>query len=142
MILTITGKPIPKARPRARLIRGRKPFVSIYDSQKAETAGVQKQLKLIFKSEPFLTPLSLSVDFYIQRPRSHYGTGRNVGKLKPSAPKCNIKKPDIDNYIKFIMDAMNGIVYKDDSQVVCVKAWKLYAEEEEKTVISIEELKE
>ena len=31
-------------------------------------------------------PVSVTVDFYLPRPKSHYGTGRNAGALKPSAP--------------------------------------------------------
>ena len=33
--------------------------------------------------------------------------------------------PDIDNFVKFIMDVLSGIVYHDDKQVVSVRAWKL-----------------
>lgn len=33
-------------------------------------------------------------------------------------------KPDIDNIIKSVMDGLNGVAYKDDSQVVEIKAVK------------------
>ncbi len=36
------------------------------------------------------------------------------------------KKPDLDNYVKFILDIMNRIVYEDDRQVFrlnCQKIW-------------------
>jgi Holliday junction resolvase RusA-like endonuclease len=39
------------------------------------------------------------------------------------------KKPDIDNVLKIVLDSMNGIAYKDDSQVVMVTGRKLYGEE-------------
>ena len=38
------------------------------------------------------------------------------------------KKPDIDNIIKAVLDALNGIAYKDDTQVVQVMAQKKYAD--------------
>ena len=38
------------------------------------------------------------------------------------------KKPDYDNIAKIITDALNGIAYKDDSQVVWANIRKLYAE--------------
>lgn len=38
------------------------------------------------------------------------------------------KKPDIDNIVKAVLDALNGIAYKDDIQVVRVTATKIYAE--------------
>ena len=37
--------------------------------------------------------------------------------LKPSCPLYNITMPDIDNCAKFILDAMNHILYDDDRQV-------------------------
>ena len=43
-------------------------------------------------------------------------------------------KPDIDNLTKGIMDGCTGIVWKDDSQVVALSAFKYYAEENSVTV--------
>lgn len=39
-------------------------------------------------------------------------------------------RPDLDNLLKFIIDAMKGIVYQDDSQIVYVNATKINAEED------------
>ena len=39
------------------------------------------------------------------------------------------KKPDIDNIAKVILDAMNGLVYHDDTQVIGLTVNKLYGEE-------------
>ena len=141
--IKIKGAPIPKARPRARIIapKGRKPFVSVYDGQKKETEAVKLLIKEQFNLRPVLTPLKLIVDFNMQRPKSHYGTGRNMAVVKPSAPKFHAKKPDIDNLVKFYMDAMNGIVYKDDSQVVEINACKNYTSYEGSTIITINEIK-
>ena len=38
------------------------------------------------------------------------------------------KKPDIDNLIKSVLDSLNGIAYKDDSQIVTVVAEKFYSD--------------
>lgn len=45
------------------------------------------------------------------------------------------KKPDIDNCIKSITDALNGIAYADDKQVVEVHAYKYYSEEPQAVVM-------
>jgi Holliday junction resolvase RusA-like endonuclease len=37
------------------------------------------------------------------------------------------KRPDIDNSVKAVLDSMNGIVYKDDIQVVRLSAKKVYS---------------
>lgn len=44
-----------------------------------------------------------------------------AGTLPPS------RKPDIDNVLKVVLDALNGVAYKDDSRVVCVEAEKIYS---------------
>ena len=46
-----------------------------------------------------------------------------AGKIRP----C--KKPDIDNIIKIIFDALNGVAYKDDTQIFEVNATKAYGEQ-------------
>lgn len=49
-----------------------------------------------------------------------------------------IKKPDIDNIVKIILDAMNKFAFKDDTQITKLNVEKLYGEEE-KIQIEIEE---
>ena len=41
------------------------------------------------------------------------------------------KKPDCDNIAKSILDALNGIAYDDDSQIVSLDVTKLYSDTEE-----------
>lgn len=50
-----------------------------------------------------------------------------------------LTKPDIDNVIKVICDALNGIAYKDDTQIIKVTAEKFYSDEP-KVIVEIEEL--
>lgn len=64
-------------------------------------------------------------------------------KLKSSMLKGRLfptKKPDADNIIKVILDALNGVAYWDDSQVCRVYFEKVYAEKPE-TKIIIKEIK-
>ena len=49
------------------------------------------------------------------------------------------KKPDIDNIVKVVLDAMNKFAFKDDTQIVKLEVEKLYSNSEEKLVIQIEE---
>lgn len=48
------------------------------------------------------------------------------------------KKPDIDNVVKIVLDAMNTIAFKDDTQITKIEVEKLYAAEE-KLYVKIEE---
>lgn len=78
---------------------------------------------------PYSGPVRVVVTFWFDRPKSHYGTGRNAGTLKPSAPEHHVTKPDIDKLLRAILDALTmAMVYKDDSQVVEVVARKHYAD--------------
>ena len=47
------------------------------------------------------------------------------GDIRPT------KKPDIDNIVKCILDGLNSVAYRDDTQVVDVQATKKYAEKAE-----------
>ena len=48
------------------------------------------------------------------------------------------KKPDIDNIVKIILDAMNKFAFKDDTQITKLEVEKKYGLEE-KVIIKIEE---
>ena len=63
-------------------------------------------------------PVLRKFSFCFSRPKSHYGTGRNADKLKPSAPSFHTQKPDLTKIVRAVEDALTGIVWKDDSQVV------------------------
>lgn len=71
-------------------------------------------------------PLQVRFTFFIQRPQGHYGTGRNAGKLKPSAPTYPTKRPDVLKLSRPVEDALTGVIWKDDSQIVRESLQKLY----------------
>lgn len=62
--------------------------------------------------------IMLTVDFYRDRPMSHYRSGANCHMLKPNAPKNPITKPDTTKLLRGVEDALTGIAWKDDAQVV------------------------
>ena len=67
----------------------------------------------------------------MQRPKSHFGTGRNAGKLKPSAPKYPAVKPDVDKLSRAVHDALTiANVIDDDSRIVIDHNEKHYAVEQ------------
>jgi crossover junction endodeoxyribonuclease RusA len=63
-------------------------------------------------------PVELEVMFYLDRPSS-------VSTVKRPYP---IVPPDLDKLIRGVGDALTGVVYEDDSQVIRVLAWKVYAD--------------
>lgn len=135
LFFSIPGKPIAKKRPRF-CRRGK--FVMAYNDQETEEGRfmnlVCQQLPKGF--EPLPGPLSIKLYFGMPIPKSISKKKRAQmigGELK------HTKKPDVDNCIKFVKDCFNELVYKDDSQIVSVEAWKAYSENP-KTVIIISEV--
>ena len=63
-------------------------------------------------------PLGLAVRFTLRRPKGHFGTGKNAGKVKDSAPKFPTVKPDCTKLLRAIEDACTGVVWNDDAQIV------------------------
>jgi len=73
---------------------------------------------------PFIGPLEATFSISVAIPKSFTGEKRKrieEGKLFPTS------KPDIDNVVKLLCDAMNGVVYGDDMQIVDLYVNKAYA---------------
>lgn len=132
MKIIIPGNPRAKMRHRtfARKTKSGKTFVGTYNPQKPDEGSfIEFLMTQIPKDlEPITDPIYIQIWYGLPRPVSHYGTGKNAGKLKPSAPKYPARKPDIDNFEKFIFDCLNGIIYKDDSQICSCRHDKRYSE--------------
>jgi Holliday junction resolvase RusA-like endonuclease len=79
-------------------------------------------------AEQFTGAIELRLGFDLPRPAAHYGTGRNLARLKPSARPWPISAPDLDKLVRCISDAVTDAgLWHDDSQVVSIKAAKRYA---------------
>ena len=123
----VEGIPVPKARARI-VMRGKYPSAYTPETSKtyetllkvaAKSAMNKEGLKLVE------TPCDLFVRFYLPIPTS---TSKKKAELMRTGEIRHAKKPDLDNLIKQICDAMNGVVWKDDSQVVRIVSSKHYGE--------------
>lgn len=73
-------------------------------------------------------PVGVGLLFYLPRPGGHYGTGRNAGTLRASAPAYPAVKPDLDKLTRSTLDALTEAgAIRDDSRVVLLEARKRYA---------------
>lgn len=76
------------------------------------------------------TPVRVEYRFYCDRPGYHYGTGRNAGVIKDRFLTARpTGRPDLDNCCKLVTDALTGVAWKDDDQVVQLTASKHYADD-------------
>lgn len=108
----IPGDPVPQGRPRACLIGGR---VVMYDPKTSKDwKKIVSQVASLYCKKPFSGALSLELTFWLRKAKS----------CKEADP---IKRPDVDNLGKAVMDACNGILYKDDSQIISLSVYKRYA---------------
>lgn len=81
------------------------------------------------KEPPLTGPLTLHVAFFMPRPRGHFGSGKNANKVKPSAPLYPTGRPDTTKLLRALEDALTGVLWVDDAQIVVQSAAKLYAED-------------
>lgn len=79
----------------------------------------------------------VEIAFTLPRPRSHFGTGRNAGKVKPSAPRYPTTKPDTDKLIRAVLDALTYVCFTDDAQVTMITATKEYTIDSPETFIRV-----
>ena len=130
VVIRIPGVPVPKARPRVTR--------SGHTYTPGKTVQHERLISLVArtKTQPIEGPLGLRLTFFMPIPVSWSKAKKESavkGDLLPTT------KPDIDNLAKTVMDALNGIAYRDDNQVVRLEVSKFYGEPA--TLISLEPLK-
>lgn len=120
---SVDCKPIPKARPRFRKVKN---FIQTYTPKTTmdfEDTIRARAIQAMGSSQPLEGPISAFIRVRLPVPQS-YSKNRTKGCLE--GLEKPIKRPDTDNYAKAVLDAMNGVLYKDDSQVVSLHAKKVY----------------
>jgi len=71
--------------------------------------------------------VEVALRFYTARNKGHFRTGAHAGLLRDSAPARPGKRPDVDKLSRHVLDALTGVVYADDGQVVTLVASKHFA---------------
>ncbi|MDO3429694.1 RusA family crossover junction endodeoxyribonuclease [Clostridioides difficile] len=118
---TIDGEPVGKERPRFNLATKR-----TYTPNK--TKSYEELIKWLYQSK-----VKYRFTGYIKMTiRCYYSIAKSNSKKIKEQKRNNVlrpsKKPDIDNVIKVVADSLNGIAYKDDTQIVEVVASKYYSD--------------
>jgi Holliday junction resolvase RusA-like endonuclease len=122
----VDGNPVGKQR--ARYVK-RGNFVQAYTPEKTRTYESlikEKAIEAMGSSEPLETPVTLYLYIRVCAPKS-YSKKRIEACLNGSEQPT--KKPDASNILKSVEDGMNGVVYKDDSQIVNIHVTKVYSSE-------------
>lgn len=117
----IPGKIKSKQRPR---------FNGKYAYTPKETVDYENWIKHCYlmkyiEEKPLEIPLAINIVAYYEIPKSTSKKRKQQmldGEILPTI------KPDTDNIAKSILDALNGIAYKDDKQVVDLRVRKIYGD--------------
>lgn len=88
----------------------------------AKEAFGYQAISRIGRIEPLCSPLKLSAVFIFE------------SEEHPSGSPVFVK-PDLDNLLKFVMDALNKVFYRDDSQIVEFAALKIYGPESQTEIV-------
>jgi Holliday junction resolvase RusA-like endonuclease len=136
---TVPGKPSTWSRPAfITNVAGRFMRRAVVNRNKKKTVRfrelVNSYLVELLEPDPVVTPLfpnvaiRIDLEFHRPIPLSEFVGGKRTNPLRRNieyyATTPDIKRPDIDNMTKFILDALQGIFYKDDCQVVQTVVWK------------------
>lgn len=123
MNFEIPGEPTGKGRPRYANIRG---VVRTYTPKK--TKDYERHIQQCFrKVYPNYIPSDGPVSVYIY---AVFSVPESLSKAKKqrcySSELLPTKKPDLDNLAKSILDALNGLAYRDDARVTTLTANKRF----------------
>lgn len=117
----LLGQPCGKGRPRFTKTG------HTYTPEKTATYEnrlASQAVKAVRGVTPIILPVAISIEAYFEIPKS-WGKKKTNEALQGDL--LHVSKPDIDNVIKIVLDALNGIVYKDDAQVCSIMAVKQYS---------------
>jgi Holliday junction resolvase RusA-like endonuclease len=121
---SIPGAPVAKGRPRMSTRGG---FARAYTP--AKTVNFEGRVGFAGSEhmdgrDPVEGPVVLTIEVRLPIPPSWSRKKQEEaasGNLRPCA------RPDVDNFAKAVLDGLNGIVWRDDAQVVELRASKHYS---------------
>lgn len=139
--ITVHGRPAPQGSKRAFMGKRKdgtpvaRVIESSHDRVKSWRQAVMDAAAEVMAPSwqrdryPLSGPLDVTMRFYLPRPKSHYGTGRNEHVLKPSAPAYPVKPPDVGKLGRATEDALTICgMYGDDAQIVVSFLDKVWAD--------------
>jgi len=117
----IEGKPVPKGRPRINMRSARiyTPKTTAQEESRIRTAILTDYMNTYNKYKDFQGGVELCLGYYFPFPST-------IKKSERINGLWHRRKPDLDNLVKLTVDAFNGYLYKDDNQIFCIKAGKVY----------------
>jgi Holliday junction resolvase RusA-like endonuclease len=132
-ILEIPGDPVPQKQ--TQFVR--KTGIA-YNPSKSSQDRIRWCVRPYAPSEPLACPVSLKISFYFEPPKSTSGIRR---RQMLNGVIHHTKKPDADNCAYLITNALKGIFYVDDSQIIDLSISKRFGSPS-KTIVQIVPIEE
>lgn len=127
--IVVPGNPVGKGRPRAFQTRGPRRTIRMHTPEK--TRNYEQTIALAGREamqgrDPLGGPVSIQLSIFMPIPASWSKSKREAAAAGGVMP---ITKPDASNVLKAVEDALNGIAYIDDSQIIDARISKRYSHE-------------
>lgn len=122
---TIPVAAVPKARPRTFKTSGGISHTYTPKKTKNFEDFVRTWLQVKYKGQPIEGPINLEINFSLPIPKSY--TKKKKSECL-SGGSNHFIKPDLDNLEKSVMDAAEGVLYLNDSQICSKISSKKWAE--------------
>lgn len=119
----IPGQPIGKGRP--RFAKGRAYTPPTTHRAEKLVAAIASDAMMSAGFEPFTASVSVLIVARYRIPPSWTKAKKAQAEAHDIAPG----KPDLDNVVKLVLDACNGVCFEDDAQVARIEAIKTFSEE-------------
>ena len=128
---TIPGDPRGKARPRVVGLKNGASMSYTPDKTVAYEELIRQRFRQQWPSKelpfPDKTPVCVMITACFGIPKS---TSKKARIAMLSGQTYPTKKPDVDNVVKIVLDALNGFAWHDDAQVIDLHISKTYTEKE------------
>lgn len=130
IVFDVQGEPKGQPRPRAFAMKTKTGTqVRVYDPGTAENwkSAIAEAARPYIPPTPLEGAVTLDVTLFMPRPLGHFIGRQRARGLKADAPKMHTSKPDCDNTLKPIADALTRLrFWHDDSQIAAARIVKLY----------------
>lgn len=133
----VFGRPQQKGSKQVMPVKGPRRFIVRESNAKAKpwAQTISVVAHEHHHGDLIIGPVVVTIAFYFARPKAHYGTGRNALALRASAPAQMTTMPDVDKLARCALDALTGVVVRDDAQVVALHVAKRYGEPERAEIL-------